>query len=314
VQPETVAARLDELAAHPEAVTSAWDEIRSAAPVAARRVAAAQAARRVRSRLPPLPVFLAVAALIFALVLGVALFRPRKVEVAFSAHQMLRAQQDVTPAKLFQGGECADEGGYEHYLELARAPVVGEETLSCLVKLQQPGLVDAYLGTLNFDDPDRLVSERNRRLAIAFMAALGERATNELCHGLETGTDQTRWVAARALPAQGSPAADTCIIDNLQSQDPAVRAAAATGLRLLIGTKRIAPARAWPLAQSLARDADPRVRAEAIPAVAMFDFKHAIDILTGMGEKDGDAAVAAVAKSTTQTLRNYRFMHPDSTY
>jgi len=93
-----------------------------------------------------------------------------------------------------------------------------------------------------------------------------------------------------------------------------VRAAAATGLRLLMGTQRVPPARAWELAQSLARDADPRVRAEAIQVVAMFDFKHAIDILTGMGEKDGDAAVVAVAKSTTQTLRNYRFMHPDSTY
>jgi len=314
VQPETVAARLDELAAHPEAVTSAWDEIRSAAPVAARRVAAAQAARRVRSRLPPLQVFLAVAAAIFALVLGVVLFRPRKVDLAFSAHQLARAQQDVATAKLFEAGECADEGGYEHYLELARAPVVGEETLSCLVKLQQPGLVDAYLGTLNFDDPDRLVSQRNRRLAIAFMAALGERATNELCHALQTGTDQAKWVAARALPAQANPAADTCILDGVQNPDPAVRAAAATGLRLLMGTQRIPPAQAWELAQSLARDADPRVRAEAIQVVAMFDFKHAVDTLTAVGEKDADAAVADVARRTTQELRNYRFMNPDRPY
>jgi hypothetical protein len=314
VQPETVAARLDELAAHPEAVTSAWDEIRSAAPVAARRVAAAQAARRVRSRLPPLQVFLAVAAAIFALVLGVVLFRPRKVDLAFSAHQMARAQQDVATAKLFEGGECADEGGYEHYLELARAPVVGEETLSCLIKLQQPGLVDAYLGTINFDDPDRLVSQRNRRLAIAFMAALGERATNELCHALQTGTEQARWVAARALPAQANPAADTCILDGVQNADPAVRAASATGLRLLMGTQRVPPARAWDLAQSLARDADPRVRAEAIQVVAMFDFKHAVDTLTAVGEKDADAAVADVARRTTQELRNYRFMNPDRPY
>ena len=314
VQPETVAARLDELAAHPEAVTSAWDEIRSAAPVAARRVAAAQAARRVRSRLPPLPVFLAVAAVIFALVLGVVLFRPRTVDLAFSAHQMARAQQDVATAKLFEGGDCADEGGYEHYLELARAPVVGEETLSCLVKLQQPGLVDAYLGTLKLDDPDRLVSQRNRRLAIAFLAALGERATSELCHALQTGTDQAKWVAARALPAQANAAADTCIIDGVLSPDPAVRAAAATGLRLLMGTQRVPPARAWELAQSLAHDADPRVRAEAIQVVAMFDFKHAVDTLTAVGEKDADAVVADVARHTTQELRNYRFMNPDRPY
>jgi WD40 repeat protein/serine/threonine protein kinase len=313
VHRETVAAHLDELAANPEAVTSAWDEIRSAAPVAARRVAAAQAARRVRSRLPPLQVFLAVAALVFAVGLGVVLFRPRKVDIAFSVHQLARAQQDLAPARLYEGGECTDEGGYEHYLELTRAPVVGEETLSCLVKLQQPGLVDSYLGGLRFDDPDRLVSERNRRLAIAFMTALGERSTNELCLALQTGTDQAKWVAARALPAQENAAADTCILEAVLSPDPAVRAAAATGLRLLMGTQRVPPARGWELAQSLARDPDPGVRGAAIPAVAMFDFKHAVDTLTAV-EKDGDAAVADVARRTTQELRNYRFMNPDRPY
>ena len=50
-------------------------------------------------------------------------------------------------AKLYDAGACADEGGYEHYLELARAPVVAEETLSCLIKLRQPGLVDSYFAS-----------------------------------------------------------------------------------------------------------------------------------------------------------------------
>ena len=87
VRPETVAARLDELAAQPEAVTSAWDEIRSAAPAASRRVAAAQAAKRVRRRLPRAQVVLAAAGLVFALGLGVVLFRPRHAGVGFSQHQ-----------------------------------------------------------------------------------------------------------------------------------------------------------------------------------------------------------------------------------
>jgi len=313
VHRETVAARLDELAANPEAVTSAWDEIRSAAPVAARRVAAAQAARRVRSHLPPLQVFLAVAAVVGALVLGVALFRPRKVDLTFSAHQLARVQQDGVPATLFAAGECADEGGYDHYLELARAPVVGEETLSCLVKLQQPGLVDAYFGALKLDDPDRTASQRKRRVSVAFMAALGERATIDLCHALETGNEDAKWVAARALPAHASAAADRCILDNVQSQDPAVRAASATGLRLLIGAQRLGPDRAWPVAQALARDEDLRVRTEAVPTVAMFDFAHAIPALA-MLEKDTEPVVADTARKMTEALRNYRFMNPDRPY
>jgi WD40 repeat protein/serine/threonine protein kinase len=313
VHRETVTARLDELAANPEAVTSAWDEIRSAAPVAARRVAAAQAARRVRSRLPPLQVFLAVAAVVFALLLGVILFRPRKADLAFSAHQVARVQPDLVPLKLFDSGECADEGGYAHYLELAQAPVVAEETLSCLIKLQQPGLVDAYFGALKLDDPDPVVSQRRRRLAVAFMTALGEPATNELCQAFVTGSEQTKWVAARALPALANRAADACIIDSVHSQDPAVRAAGAGSLRLLMGTPRIGPALAWPLAQSLAKDADHRVRAEAVATVAMFDFQHAINALAVL-EKDTEPAVAEAAQRMTQALRNYRFMNPDRPY
>ena len=313
VHRETVAARLDELAANPEAVTSAWDEIRSAAPVAARRVAAAQAARRVRSRLPPLQVFLAVAAVLGALGLGVALFRPKKVELAYSTHQMARAQQDLTPAKLYDAGECTAEGGYEHYLELARAPVVGEETLSCLVKLQQPGLVGAYFADLKLDDPDPVASQRKRRVAVAFMTALGERATTDLCQALETGNDQAKWVAARALPAQANPAADRCILDNALSQDPGARAAAATSLRLLLSTQRIGPDRAWPLAQALTRDADLRVRTESVPVIAMFDFAHAIPALATL-EKDTEPAVADAARRTTEALRSYRFMNPDRPY
>jgi hypothetical protein len=192
--------------------------------------------------------------------------------------------------------------------------VVAEETLSCLLKMQQPGLVDAYLGAVTLDDPDPVASQRKRRISIAFLAGLGEPATNELCHALETGGDQSKWLAARALPAQAKPAADACIVSGVQSPDPAARAAAAPGLRFVIGAQRITPVQAWPLVESLARDADPRVRTEAIPLVAMFDFKHAIDILTAMGEKDGDTDVQNAARRTTQALRNYRFMNPDRTY
>jgi WD40 repeat protein len=313
VRRETVAARLDELAAQPEAVTSAWDEIRSAAPAASRRVAAAQAAKRVRRRLPPAQVVLVAAALVFALVLGVVLFRPRKEGVGLSLHQAERARQELAVAKLFDTGACADEGGYEHYLELSRAPVVAEETLSCLTKMQQPGLVDAYFASLQLEDPDPTTSMRKRRLSIAFLTGLGEPATNELCHALQTGNEQARWVAARALPAQANSAADTCLVEAVQHADGRVRAAAVNGLRLIIGAKRLPPQQAWTLVQSLVKDPEPRVRAEAVAAVSMFDFPHAIPALALL-EKDADATVAESARIATQSLRNYRFMNPDKPY
>jgi hypothetical protein len=150
-------------------------------------------------------------------------------------------------------------------------------------------------------------------VAIAFMVALGEPATNDLCHALETGNDQAKWVAARALPAQANPAADRCILDNALSQDPGARAAAASALRLLLSTGRIGPDRAWPLAQSLMRDQDVRVRAESVPVVAMFDFAHAIPALAAL-EKDSEPAVVDVARRTTEALRSYRFMNPDRPY
>jgi WD40 repeat protein len=313
VRRETVAARLDELAAQPEALTSAWDEIRSAAPAAQRRVAAAQAAKRVRRRLPQVQVVLTAAALVFALGLGVVLFRPRSQGVGFSLHQTERARQDLAVAKLYDTGACADEGGYEHYLELMRAPVVAEETLSCLTKLQQPGLVDTYFASMQLEDPDPSTSLRKRRLSIAFMTALGETATGELCRALQSGNDEAKWVAARALPAQGNSAADACLVEGLQNSDASVRTAAASGLRLIIGAKRLTPAQAWPLVQSLVTDGEPRVRAEAVSAVSMFDFPHAIPALALL-EKDPDASVSETARIATQSLRNYRFMNPDKPY
>jgi hypothetical protein len=247
-----------------------------------------------------------VAAVIFALVLGVVLFRPRKVDLAFSAHQMARAQQDVATAKLFEGGECADEGGYEHYLELARAPVVGEETLSCLVKLQQPGLVDAYLGTLKFDDPDRLVSQRNRRLAIAFTAALGERATSELCH-VADGRAGEMGGGPRASRG-GNPAADTCIIDNLQSGIPPCyrRAACASS-----SVRNVSPRRRGRSRGRCARCRSPGAGG-AIPRWRCSTRTHRHPDRNG--REGWGPAVAAVAQARRgATPQDYRFMHPDST-
>ncbi|PYQ51870.1 MAG: hypothetical protein DMF78_12450, partial [Acidobacteria bacterium] len=310
---ETVAARVDELAANPETVTSAWDEIRSAAPAAGRRIAAAQAARRFRRQLPSKQVVITAAALLFALVFGIAIFRPRKVVLGLSQHQAKRAQPDLALVKLYQGGDCADEGGYEHYMEVARERVVGEESLSCLLKLQQPGLVDAYLAGVQLDDPDAIVSARQRRLAVSFLAGLGEPAVGSVCQALKMGSEPAKWVAARALAMQDSESAAACLGENTQHVDPAVRVAATQGLRLLIARGRLKPQAAWNLVKPLAQDPDARVRREAVYAVAMFSWEFASATLAEM-EKDADPQVAAQAHGTLVGLRNFRNLSPDLPY
>ena len=312
VQRETVAARVDELAANPGAVTSAWDEIRKAAPAAAARVAAVQAARRVRRRLPPRQAVVAAAGLLLAAVLGVVVFRPRQAELGLSRHQMARARDDLAIVKLWDGGgACAD--GYDRYLELSHERVVGEETLACLVRLQQPGLVESYFSGLQLDDQDGMLAVRKRRLAVSFMAALGAPATRELCHALETGNDQARWVAARALAAQAGETAAECLAEGTRHADPAVRAAATGALRLLIGRDAMTAARAWELLQPLTRDPEPAVRREAAGTLAIFSWKHASTAL-GALERDPDPGVAAAAKLNLDALRNYRLMNPDKPY
>ena len=166
---------------------------------------------------------------------------------------------------------------------------------------------------MQLDDADTTVALRKRRMAVSFMAALGERSTAEECHALETGNEQAKWVVARALPVHAGEAAVTCLSADTGHADPAVRAAALTGLRLLMGAGKVPPPQAWERVEPLTRDPDPRVRAGAAEVVAMFDWAHAIPTLTAM-QKDPDPAVADTVRRTLESLRSYRFMNPDKTY
>ena len=147
------------------------------------------------------------------------------------------------------------------------------------------------------------------------MTALGEPATGELCHALETGNDQAKWVAARALPAQANAAADTCLVD----ERPARRRRRCAPPPPAGCGSSSAPSASRPSApgrscRPLITDPEAKVRTEAVPAVAMFDFAHAIPALAGAGEGPRRRGGGRGARSTTQALRNYRFMNPDKPY
>jgi hypothetical protein len=296
--------------------TTAWDDIRKAAPRAAAREAAVQAARSARRALPSPKTVGLVAAVAIALVVGVLVFRPRHASLGVSHHQSAIARKEIDPYVVnlapFAGG-CAN-GSYDQYLEASRARVVSEETLACLLQLQQPGLVDTYLETVQIEDPELTIYDRKRRNAVSLMVGLGESAIPDLCRWVGGGSDAGQWVASRALAANGSSVAADCLVNAAQqAPDPTGRAAALEGLRLMLARKSISAEAALDAIKAGAQDPDPRVQQAAVTAVAMLDFDHADPILAGM-ETNATPEGAAAAKATRERLTRYRKLNPDLPY
>jgi len=296
--------------------TTAWDDIRKAAPRAAAREAAVQAARSARRALPSAKTIGLVAAIAVALVVGVLVFRPRHASLGVSHHQSAIARKEIDPYVVnlapFASG-CAD--GYDQYLERSRARVVSEETLACLLKLQQPGLVDAYLETVSIEDSELTIFDRKRRNAVSLMVGLGEPAIPDLCRWVGGGgSDAGHWVASRALAAEGTPAAADCLVNSAQqAADPGGRAAALEGLRLMLARKSISVEAALDAIKAGAQDPDPRVQQAAVTAMAMLDFDHAEPALAAM-ETTATPEGAAAAKAMRQRLTRYRKLNPDLDY
>jgi WD40 repeat protein len=296
--------------------TSAWDDIRKAAPRAAAREAAVGAARSARRALPSVKTIGLVAAVALALGVGVLVFRPRRAERGVSRHQSVLARKEIDPYVLDLapfGGGC-DKATYEEYLERSRERVVSEETLACLLLMQQPGLIDTYLENVSIDDAELTVFDRKRRNAVSFTVGLGESAVPDLCRWLSGDNANAQWVTSRALAARGGPAAVDCLVNTVQNAaNPGSRAAALGGLRILMGRDAIAPTVAFDTVKAATQDPDPSVQQAAIPAVAVLDFDHGDPILAAM-EKDASPPAAAAARDMRERLTRYRKLNPDLPY
>jgi hypothetical protein len=192
--------------------------------------------------------------------------------------------------------------------------VVSEETLACLLELQQPGLADAYLENASIDDPELTVFDRKRRNAVSLMVGLGEAAVPDLCRWLAGGSDAGQWVASRALAARGGEAASDCILNNAKTAaDPGARAAALGGLRLMMARGSVPAAAASDTVKAAAQDPDPRVQQAAVAAAALLDFEHADPVLAAM-ETDGTPEGAAAAHAMRERLSRYKRLNPDLPY
>ena len=296
--------------------TTAWDDIRKAAPRAAAREAAVHAARSARRHLPSVKTVGLVAAVALALVVGVLVFRPKHAALGFSHHQGAMARKEIDPYVIdlapFAAGGC--DAAYDQYLERARERVVSEETMACLLRLEQGGLVDAYLQNVQIEDPELTVFDRKRRNAVSLMVGLGEPAVPELCRWLAGGSDAGQWVASRALAARGGPAATDCLVNNAKNaNDPGARAAALGGVGLMMARSSIPPVVAADTVKAATQDPDPGVQQAAVAAVAMLDFEHADPVLAAM-ESGATPDAAAAARAMRERLTRYRRLNPDLPY
>jgi HEAT repeat protein len=244
----------------------------------------------------------------------VGVLRPRRAELGLSTHQGDAAREELLVDVVnlaAAAGACPES--YDRYLELARERVVSEETLGCLLRDQQPGLPEVYLRDLQLHDPEGMVAVRKRRLAVSFLADLGEPAVTPVCRWLREGDELARRVAVRALAAHGSPGAIDCLAEATADTAPEVRASAIDGIRFLVGRGALPVERAWSLIGPLAADPDPRVRVVSVRGLALFDFEHAQQALSRM-EKDPAAEVAEAARARLHALRKYRSLNPDLRY
>jgi hypothetical protein len=174
--------------------------------------------------------------------------------------------------------------------------------------------VDAYLQTVDIEDPELTIFDRKRRNAVSLMVGLGEPAIPDLCRWVGGGSDAGHWVASRALAAEGTSAAADCLVNSAQqAADPGGRAAALEGLRLMLARKSISAEAALDAIKAGAQDPDPRVQQAAVTALAMLDFDHAEPALAAM-ETTATPEGAAAARAMRERLTRYRKLNPDLAY
>jgi WD40 repeat protein/serine/threonine protein kinase len=292
---------------------TAWEDIRRAAPRAAAREAAVQAAREARRRLPSRRVMVAGGLVAAAVAFGLLMLWPRYAALDVSQHQskiagadLLNDIEDLRPRE-----ECTE--GYEVYLQRARERMVARETYGCLLRLPRSTSVDDYLQGLAFPDPEPTVVWRRQVNTVAYLAALGDEAVPAVCRWLREPDPHLRPVVMRALALRGTGPAQECLAEAATDADPEVRVQSAAGLRFLLARGAIDTSRGFELARALAGDADPRVRAAAVPLLGMFDFEHATKALVAL-DTDSDPKVVAAARDKAKALHQWRAFNPDRPY
>lgn len=297
----TVLGKLQDLTARSQPPSSFWDDVRRSSPWVAPKVLKKSLGWR-----PPRRVGLGVAA--FALAVGLFVLFNRKPPLRLSPYMTeTTAQQRSSLIDLeAYGGDCGD-GGFETYLERARAAEVSADTLACLSRFAAPVTIPTYFASMQLEAGDARQRQQARRNAVSLMVGLGEPAVDELCRSLGEAREDVRSVSVSALALLASERSASCLRESASSPDPAVRLATASVLEPLIALGPLTAPDALGLVDRMAADSDPAVRARALAAYAMFDSDHAAPAVERL-TKDADPGVKAAAEATLAHLKTVKMM------
>jgi WD40 repeat protein len=293
---EAVAGRLQDLTDHAGETPSFWEEVRQSAP----RGGPAKASKAPRE-IPWLPIGLGALVVFAVAVASFAWFRPAPKPRLVAHHtEFLRAHLDAYDLTPYAQG-CDPAGQYE-YIQQALAPEANPTTLACLAAMNDPGILDRYLGGIVLDDPDPMRAQRHRRGAVSLLVALGESAIDTLCLDLAHPRPEVRSLVARALAESNSPRARTCLGAGALHPQAEVRLAVAEVLPTSLARGQIEPAPGWEMTTRLLGDAEPAVRARTASVLYLFNADIALPAAEFLA-RDGDPVVAAAGQKAVAAVQ-----------
>ena len=293
---DAVAGRLQDLTDHAGETPSFWDEVRQSAP----RGAPAKASATPRE-IPWFGIGVGAVAVFTVAVASFAWFRPApKPRLVAHYTEFLRAHLDAYDLTPY--AQACDPAGQYEYIQLALAPEVNPSTLACLAGMNDPGILDRYLGGIVLDDADGLRRQRHRRGAVSLLVALGEPAIDTLCLDLAHQRPEVRSLVGRALAESNSPRARTCLGAGALHPQAEVRAAVAEALPTSLARGQIEPTPGWEMASRLLADPEPSVRARAAEVLYLFNADISLPAAEYLA-RDGDPAVAAAGQQAVATVK-----------
>ena len=185
-------------------------------------------------------------------------------------------------------------------------PETAETAAACLEKLADPASVALLLDQLRIapedeesdEAADGEVSWRGRRVA-ALLARLGDGVVGEVSRGVSDPTADVSGTAALALAVRGSERSVSALAGCAFDPDPQVRRSVARVLPELVASQVLPVERAFALVERLAGDHAPATRRYAAEALRLFGGRAAHRLAERLA-RDPDPGVRAAADRRPQ--------------
>jgi HEAT repeat protein len=139
---------------------------------------------------------------------------------------------------------------------------------------------------------------------VTILVGIGQPAEDELRRALVTHSETTRHLAAVALVHSPSPTAAGVLLDTLRGDNTRGVEAASYVLTELVALGVVDEASAFDTVQRLCRNIDPRVRANSVRALMLFERSGPAAELIDEMLADNDPDVILATERTVEMMRN----------